>query len=113
MEVKISEVPNKPGVRWYTRRQYYIISGEQRNFITDCTSVTFENTGEVTAYLVTEGTEYPLKPDAVVSYNNQPDTMETTFYERIYFDTEPGKKQQVIVTREFVSATKPNRNLIS
>jgi hypothetical protein len=109
IELEVKEKA-KTAVVYYSRKQFYQLTGDTANFVTDCTSCLFENRGELSVFLQANETTYELLPGEAIAHTNHPDTLEVTFYEKIYFAPGAGLKR-LLITREFITTEKPQRPL--
>lgn len=95
-----------PLTKFYNYKRFETVMENTTSFATECTSISFENRGQVKVSLYAEDTVMELLPGESVSHNNQPDVTETTFYNRVVFESEPGIKK-LFVTREYIVTERP------
>lgn len=88
-------------IKYQIKRRYsnHNIFEDTDNITSDCTSIEFENQGEVNVSLIIDNGIKIMEPGGSVSYNNEPDTMETTVW-KAKFDNIAGIKN-LLITREY------------
>ena len=92
---------------YYNYKRYETLLEDTENFVTECNSITYDNRGDVTVTLFTEGTALEIVPGETVSHNNYPGVTEITFYQRVEFDKNGQGIKKLFVTREFVVLERP------
>ena len=93
--------------QYFNYKRFETINEDTQSLVTECTSITFDNRGEVAVILYTDQTEMEVKPGETISHNNQPGVMEVTFYEKVAFDPAGSGTKKLFITREFVVSERP------
>lgn len=95
-----------PLTRFYNFKRFETVNEDTTKFATECTSISFDNRGQVAVSLYAEGTVLEILPGEAISHNNAPEVTETTFYEKVVFAPGAGIKR-LFVTREYVVPERP------
>ncbi len=89
-------------IKYYNNKQFLPITQDQDSISTDCTSIAFENKGDVDVFMTVSDVVILIKAGDGMAHSNDADVLEKTYYQHITFDpAQPGKKY-LLVTKEFV-----------
>ena len=95
----------------YSHKTFQTVISDTENVATDCNCVSFENRGDVACYLQSGDSLLEILSGEVVIWNCLfIDVLETTFFNKIYFTSGAGI-QKLFITREYIGAVKPSREL--
>ncbi len=95
----------------YSHKTFQTVASDTENVSTDCNCVSFENRGDAACYMQAGDSLLEILSGEVVIWNCLfIDVLEVTFFNRIYFSPDSGKKK-LFITREYIGPVKPNREL--
>ena len=89
-------------INYYNQKQFLPITQNQDSISTDCTSIAFENKGDVDVYMTVSDVVILIKAGDGMAHSNDPDVLEKTYYQHITFDNSQSGQKYLLVTKEFV-----------
>jgi len=89
-------------INYHNNKKYVPITQDQDSISTDCTSIAFENKGDVDVYMTVEDVVILIRAGDGMAHSNDPDVLEKTYYQHIRFDPAQAGVKYLLVTKEFV-----------
>ena len=89
-------------INYHNRKQFIPITQDQESLSTDCTSISFENKGDVDVTMICEDVTILIKAGDGMAHSNDPDVLERTLYQKIKFDASQSGEKYFLITKEFI-----------